>query len=239
MRMFRRLAPWAASATIHAALGVGAFLLAAQITTRGPTPDPDATYSIAIRPGGGPKISDAPRMDDRSYGVPTDSYTIDETPLTGVPDLPVTSNAQGPITGKAGQGEPGRAIQHGPVAKFNQHGGGGGGSASGTGAGAGTGTGSGVGEGRDAGVEAVPLETPSPVYPDAARRKNLQGAVVAEIRIDRDGKVESARAAEGSGSELLDDAALAAVRSWKYRPATLAGKPVPSIRRVRFVFRLE
>ena len=51
--------------------------------------------------------------------------------------------------------------------------------------------------------------------------------------------VESARAAEGSGSTILDDAALAAVRSWRYRPATLGGKPTPSVRRVRFVFRLE
>jgi len=239
MRMFRRLAPWAASAAIHAALGVGAFLLAAQMVATGPTPEPDATYSIAIRPGGGPTISDAPRLDDRSYGVPTDSVTIDETPLTGVPDLPITSNAEAPISGKTGRGEPGRAIQHGPVAKFAPRGGGGG-SSSGAGAGgAGTGTGSGAGEGRDPGVEAIPIETPSPVYPDAARRKNLQGAVIAEIRIDREGKVESARAAEGSGSPLLDDAALAAVRTWVYRPATLGGKPVPSVRRVRFVFRLE
>ena len=236
MRMFRRLAPWAASAAIHAALGVTAFLFVAQMTSSGPTRESDATYAIAIRPGGGPKISDAPRLDDRSYGVPTDSVTIDETPLTGVPEFPIASSSQSPVSSKAGTGLPPRSIQHGPVAKFTPHGGGGGGSGAG---GSGAGTGSGVGEGRDAGVEAVPLETPSPVYPDAARRKNLQGAVVAEIQIDRDGKVASARAAEGSGSELLDDAALAAVRSWKYRPATLAGKPVPSIRRVRFVFRLE
>jgi protein TonB len=63
--------------------------------------------------------------------------------------------------------------------------------------------------------------------------------VIAEIRIDRGGNVESARATSGSGSKVLDEAALAAVRTWKYRPATLNGHPTPSVRRVRFVFRLE
>jgi protein TonB len=100
-------------------------------------------------------------------------------------------------------------------------------------------SGKGVGAGRDEGVEAIPVETPSPTYPDSARRANLQGIVIAEIQIDTAGRVESAKAAEGSGSRVLDDAAIAAVKSWRYRPATLNGKPVPSVRRVRFVFRLE
>jgi TonB family protein len=227
MRMVRRLGPWAASAVIHAAAGAVAFLAVAGISST-PTPDPDATYAVAIRPGGEARISDAPRLGELSYGVPEDTVTVDETPLTGVPDLPLTSGTAVEAT-KPGTGLPPRAIQHGPVVKFTPQG-----------AGRPVSTGRGVGtEGRDEGVEAVPLETPSPAYPDAARRKNLQGAVIAEIRIDREGKVESARAAEGSGSPLLDDAALAAVRAWKYRPATLGGKPVPSVRRVRFVFRLE
>jgi protein TonB len=96
-----------------------------------------------------------------------------------------------------------------------------------------------VGEGTDAGVEAVALETPSPVYTEEARRGQLQGTVIAEIRIDRSGNVESARATSGSGSPLLDEAALSAVRTWKYRPATLNGLPTPSVRKVRFIFKLE
>lgn len=217
MRMLKRAAPWAASAAIHAAAGVAAVLIAAHMSGPRP-PDPDATYAIAIRPGGGPSIAEPPRVDSFSYGVPQDTVTIDEVPLTGVPKLPVTSNAQAPTAAKTGRGEPARGFRSGPVVKFS---------------------GSGVGEGRGDGAEAVPVETPSPVYPDLARRKNVQGAVIAEIQIDSQGKVASARTAEGSGSALLDDAALAAVKSWKYKPATLNGKPVPSVRRVRFVFRLE
>jgi protein TonB len=117
------------------------------------------------------------------------------------------------------------------VAKFPQGGGGQGVATSGTG--------SGVGEGTDPGVEAIPLVTPSPVYPDVARRGNVQGVVIAEIKIDSQGKVESARTAEGSGSAILDNAALAAVKVWRYKPALQGGKPIPSVRRVRFVFRLE
>jgi len=230
MRMLRRVAPWAASIALHAAVGVAALLIAAQMYSP-PAPDPDATYAISIRPGGGPRIAEPPRVDSFSYGVPQDTFTIDEVPLTGVPNLPVTSNAQTPITSQTGRGEPATGFRRGPVVKFSSGGEGGQPQA--------TGSGNGVGEGRDDGVEAVPVETPSPVYPDQARRKNLQGAVIAEIQIDTTGKVASARAAEGSGSALLDDAALAAVKAWKYKPATLNGKPVPSVRRVRFVFRLE
>jgi len=230
--MLRRLAPWAASAAIHAAVGVAAILVAAHISSV-PAPDPDATYAITIRPGGGPRIAEPPRVDSFSYGVPQDTFTIEEVPLTGVPDLPVTSNAQAPITSKTGRGETSNGFRHGPVVKFS--GGGEGGQPQATT----SGSGRGVGEGRDDGVEAVPVETPPPVYPDQARRKNLQGAVIAEIQIDTQGKVASARTAEGSGSALLDDAALAAVKAWKYKPATLNGKAVPCVRRVRFVFRLE
>lgn len=213
MSMFRS---WTLSIAIHAALGAVAFLTITGIAGQDGTPDePEATYEVTIRPGGGPKIEDAPRGDEYSYGITQDTVTIDETPLTGVPDLRVASEA--PATTTPGRGVPPRAIQHGAVAKFSK----------------------GVGEGRDAGIEAVPLETPSPVYPEAARRGNLQGIVIAEIRIDPQGRVESARAAEGSGSAILDDAALAAVKSWRYRPAHLSGKPVSSVRRVRFVFRLE
>jgi len=234
MGVFRRAGPWAASIALHAALGAVAFLTISGIASEGGTPvEPDATYEVTLRPGGGPKIDDAPRTDEQSYGITQDTVTIDETPLAGVPDLPLASSSEPPSSTQPGMGLPPRAIQHGAVAKFPPQGGGGGSP------GARSGSGSGVGEGRDAGIEAVPLDTPSPVYPDAARRGNLQGIVIAEIKIDSQGKVESARAAEGSGSALLDDAALAAVKSWRYRPATLGGKPIPSVRRVRFVFRLE
>jgi protein TonB len=235
MGMLRRIAPWLASAALHAALGGVAFLAVATMAVSDPPKETDAVYSVSIRPGGEPQIGETFDVDPRSYGVPQDTVTIDDGPLMGVPELPLASRTQAAPSDKPGSGTPPRTYERGPVVKFSPQGGGGGAPAP-TGPAKG---GSGAGEGRDEGVEAVPIETPSPVYPDTARRGNVQGTVIAEIRIDSQGKVESARAAQGSGSPLLDDAALAAVKSWRYKPATLGGKPIPSVRRVRFVFRLE
>jgi protein TonB len=234
--MIRRVLPWLASAALHAAVGAAAFLTVAGIAGGGPTPNPDATYTVAIRPGGGPQIQDPLPADERSYGVPQDTVTIDDTPAAEVPEMPASSSklqASGPRV-RVGSAEPEAGFRTGTNTKFNTAEGNGGGSPT-----LGKESGKGVGAGRDEGVEAIPVETPSPTYPDSARRANLQGIVIAEIQIDTAGRVESAKAAEGSGSRVLDDAAIAAVKSWRYRPATLNGKPVPSVRRVRFVFRLE
>jgi protein TonB len=235
MSMVRRVGPWLASAALHAALGVAAFLAVAGIGRSPVTQVEDATYTVAIRPGGGPKITEARPTEASQFGTPSNVVMMEDVPLGGVPDLhikatryPLPASSQGENTG-------GRVYEHGPVAKFPATGGGGGSSSKPAAAG----LASGVGEGTDVGVEAIPLETPSPAYPEAARRGQVQGTVIAEIRIDRHGKVESARTTSGSGSSLLDDAALAAVRTWSYRPATRGGQPTPSVRRVRFVFKLE
>lgn len=235
MIMVRRLGPWVASAALHAGLGAAAYFAVAQVGKTA-APDPDAVYTVSIRPGGSPQIGEIAEFEGTSYGVTQETVTIGETPLDGVPELPLTSSE--PAPSKTGTGFPARVHESGPVARFGTLGGGGSPGTSGKG-GTGAGDGKGVGEGRDEGVEAVPLETPSPVYPDPARRAQVQGVVIAEIKIDTQGRVESARAAQSSGSALLDDAAVAAVKSWRYKPATLGGKPVSSLRRVRFVFRLE
>lgn len=235
MGMLRRIAPWFASAALHAALGGVAFLAVATMAVSDPPKERDAVYSVSIRPGGEPQIGEVPDIESHSFGVTQDTVTIDDGPLTGVPDLPLASTREVAPSDKPGIGTAPRTYQRGPVVRFTPQSGGGG-APSPTGP---PKSGSGAGEGRDEGVEAVPIETPSPIYPDTARRGNVQGIVIAEIRIDSQGKVESARAAQGSGSPLLDDAALAAVKSWRYKPATLGGKPVSSVRRVRFVFRLE
>jgi TonB family protein len=251
MKGIRRLGPWLLSGAVHAALGAAAWVTVVGMpesggTARGLSPDTDATYEVTIQPGGAPRIGEAGRDSDGKYGAPQDTVVIDNAAPDAVPDLPNTIVAGPRLVASAppGTGLPARTYSQGPVATFPSQRGGGGGPAPGpvaaSGAsGTGAGTGKGVGEGKDEGVEAVPLDTPPPAYPDAARRSNVEGVVIAELRIDKQGRVESARAAQGSGSALLDDAALAAVRAWRYRPATLAGAPVPSVRRVRFEFRLE
>jgi TonB family protein len=64
-----------------------------------------------------------------------------------------------------------------------------------------------------------------PVYPAIAREANVSGVVILEIRIGSDGSVEDARVLRSI--PLLDQAALDAVKQWKFKPTLLNGQPVP------------
>lgn len=80
--------------------------------------------------------------------------------------------------------------------------------------------------GPDSDVQApVLVSKVEPKYPEPARKGRMEGAVVIQAIITTDGEVRDARVARPV-SPLLDEAALVAVRQWKYRPATLDGKPV-------------
>ncbi len=64
-------------------------------------------------------------------------------------------------------------------------------------------------------------------YPDLSRRLNEQGLVEVALRIGRDGSKTAIALHISSGIERLDNAALAAVTSWHYLPATVDGHPIP------------
>lgn len=70
------------------------------------------------------------------------------------------------------------------------------------------------------------LSAPSPRYPFDARRRREQGEVRLTVLLDTDGRVKSISVARSSGSERLDEAALAAVRRWRWSPIIEAGVPV-------------
>ena len=77
----------------------------------------------------------------------------------------------------------------------------------------------------------------APIYPDIARHAGVQGAVVLEAILDATGRVESVRVL---GSQpLLDDAAVRAVRQWRYTPTELNGVPVPVLMTITVRFSLE
>jgi protein TonB len=50
-------------------------------------------------------------------------------------------------------------------------------------------------------------------YPLIARRRNMEGGVVVELLLGRDGSLQSHKLIEGSGYEILDEAAMALVAS--------------------------
>jgi TonB family protein len=66
-----------------------------------------------------------------------------------------------------------------------------------------------------------------PVYPAIALAANVTGVVIIEARIGTDGGVEDARVLRSI--PLLDEAALDAVKQWKFTPTLLNGAAVPVI----------
>jgi protein TonB len=63
-----------------------------------------------------------------------------------------------------------------------------------------------------------------PLYPALARQARIQGNVVLHAIIDKDGKVAQLEVI--SGHPLLVQAALDAVKQWRYKPTLLNGDPV-------------
>jgi protein TonB len=64
----------------------------------------------------------------------------------------------------------------------------------------------------------------SPVYPPLAQQARIQGLVVLDAKISKDGTVEALKMI--SGHPLLVPAAIDAVKQWRYKPYVLDGKPV-------------
>jgi protein TonB len=77
----------------------------------------------------------------------------------------------------------------------------------------------------------------APAYPAIAREARVQGVVIIEATIGTDGAVQSARVLRSV--PLLDEAALAAVRQWRYSPTLLNGRPVPVVMTVTVNFQLQ
>jgi protein TonB len=77
----------------------------------------------------------------------------------------------------------------------------------------------------------------APVYPPIAQAAGINGVVIIEAVIAQDGSVQEARVLRSA--PLLDQAALAAVRQWVYRPTLLNGVPVSVIMTVTVRFELR
>jgi TonB family protein len=75
-----------------------------------------------------------------------------------------------------------------------------------------------------------------PVYPPLAKQAHMQGKVILNALIDREGKVKGLELV--SGEPLLADAAVDAVKQWVYRPVLLNGDPVEVITRIDVNFTL-
>jgi periplasmic protein TonB len=81
------------------------------------------------------------------------------------------------------------------------------------------------------------ISSVSPTYPLLAKNQHISGDVLIDALIDANGHVTTMKVI--SGPTLLHQSAMAALRQWKYQPASLDGKPVPMHLTVTLQFRLQ
>jgi TonB family protein len=81
-----------------------------------------------------------------------------------------------------------------------------------------------------------PVHMPKPNYPLQAFQEGIEGTVLVEILIDAEGRVARSRVVESVPG--LDEAALAAVREWRFIPARKEGKAVPALAHVPVSFKI-
>jgi len=81
------------------------------------------------------------------------------------------------------------------------------------------------------------ISSVSPTYPLLAKNQHISGDVLIDALIDANGHVTTMKVI--SGPTLLHQSAMAALRLWKYQPASLDGKPVPMHLTVTLQFRLQ
>lgn len=70
--------------------------------------------------------------------------------------------------------------------------------------------------------------TPLPPYPPSAREQGLEGVVMLGVRVGADGQVGDVKVKTSSGARILDDAAVAAVKTWTFEPAHQGPRTIES-----------
>lgn len=83
------------------------------------------------------------------------------------------------------------------------------------------------------------LNNPKPAYPLAARRMGWQGKVIVRVEVLASGAAGAVSVYQSSGRDVLDNAALAAVKSWRFTPARVAGQLITKTFLVPIPFKLE
>jgi periplasmic protein TonB len=83
------------------------------------------------------------------------------------------------------------------------------------------------------------LRSEQPQYPDASIRNEEEGLVQLRIRVGADGRALAVEVFKSSGHRRLDEAALRAVRDWRFAPAAQDGNTVETWESVTVRFRLD
>jgi TonB family protein len=78
--------------------------------------------------------------------------------------------------------------------------------------------------------------TVNPVYPEAARKRGVEGWVEMAFTVTPEGKVEDVEVRNSSPADIFDEAATRAIRQWRFEPVERNGQKVPQRAMVRLRF---
>src|SRR5438045_9595221 len=73
---------------------------------------------------------------------------------------------------------------------------------------------------------------PGAPYPEEAQKAKTTGSGVYELRIDKAGKISAVAIVKSSGSAVLDNAATAAFKKWRFKPGVFQSVRIPVSRAV-------
>ena len=223
------LSPYSFAVGIHVAAAIGLLALSFVIIPIPNVPDPPEPTPIFIRTIQVDEIREDPapaaapprRRGSENPGPVTPPKLdppVENPPVETPPDLPgpLEPDNDTPGPGEGAKGDP-LGVGDGPddgvgIGPF------------GPGGGDGTGTKPPV-ELTPEMVRPVLLHKVSPVYPEVPRKARIEGRVTVQAVIGLDGSVESVDVLRSS-NPFFDEAALSAVKQWRYRPATMNGVPV-------------
>jgi len=82
-----------------------------------------------------------------------------------------------------------------------------------------------------------PISVVHPKYPKEARKKKIEGPVVLRATVTLDGNLKDITVV--SGDPILADAALDAVRQWRYQPSKINGEPVEAQHEIVITFKKD
>lgn len=182
-----------------------------------PAPPPPPKEKPKPKPKPKPKLKPTPKPVAKPEPTPEPAVlAVEDSAAARAANAPVVAAAPPAPAESSGAGEP--ATQHASYGSGNA------GSSSGSGKGA-QGSGTGGGGVVPPSSSAAYLRNPKPAYPSMSRRLGETGRSVIRVLVGADGSAKNVRLQRSSGFDRLDQAALDAVRRWRFVPGTRGGIP--------------